>query len=486
MRARRARGERNRFGELFLRVNYMASIAWSSVCLVVMLVYPFNAALLNPLLLLVSVPYFLMMAGDLRAMGYRRTDVLRIYGFNLILLPVNLSGSFASVLQMITGEKSAFRRTPKVRNRTTAGALFILTPLALIGLSVYTVVVDLQLHRWGNLFYAALNATLASYAMVAFVGIGNSLVDLWVHLRDWLYRPVEPKRQPAVRAARRPTAPRPLPNHRSAALPSAPDWASVLHYGVPAVDAGAGTHRPLPAPRPAPGIVEPDDNAVVGAFRDFIFFTVFQPVVDLATGEPVGFEALCRFADGRPPEERLHAAADRGFGADLDAAMMRASLAAAASLPEGAWVSVNVSPAMWDARRELSSVLSQSACPVVLESGAVEVSATDVPLGVRIALEDQMVGYETFSKVEQHQPSFLKLGRETTAGIEHDAARRALLGALTSFAEVRGCQVIASGVETAAERDALRTCGIHLGQGFFLGLPAPAGWSGAEETSVQR
>ena len=49
--------------------------------------------------------------------------MLRIYGFNLILLPVNLSGSFASILQLLTGEKSAFKRTPKVRDRTTAGHL---------------------------------------------------------------------------------------------------------------------------------------------------------------------------------------------------------------------------------------------------------------------------------------------------------------------------------------------------------------------------
>ena len=70
----------------------MASIAGARVCLVILLVYPFNAGLLNPLLLLVAVPYFLMMAGDLRHCGYRRIDVLRIYGFNLILLPVNLSG----------------------------------------------------------------------------------------------------------------------------------------------------------------------------------------------------------------------------------------------------------------------------------------------------------------------------------------------------------------------------------------------------------
>lgn len=71
--------------------------------------------------------------------------------------------------------------------------------------------------------------------------------------------------------------------------------------------------------------------------------------------------------------------------------------------------------------------------------------------------------------------AFLKLGRETTAGIEHDAARRALLSALAPFAAERGCQVIASGLETAAERQALRRAGVHLGQGLFPGLPAPAG-----------
>ncbi|RFU21160.1 glycosyltransferase family 2 protein [Geodermatophilus marinus] len=481
VKARRARGERNRFGELFLRVNYMASIAWSSVCLVIMLCYPFNSELLNPLLLLVSVPYFLVMAGDLRTTGYRRSDVLRIYGFNLILLPVNLSGSFASILQLITGEKSAFRRTPKVRDRTTAGAPFLLVPLALIGLCVYTIVVDVQEQRWVNLFFAALNASLATYAMVAFVGIGNSLTDLWVHLRDWLYRPVEPRR-PA--GGRRTAAPRPAADRRPAPAAPTPDWASVLHYGLPraaddAAVAAAGGRHSLPAPRPAAELETAEDGAVVAAFRDFIFFTVFQPIVDLATGEPVGYEALCRFADGRPPEERLTAATDRGVGVDLDSAMMRASLAAAAGLPDGAWVSVNVSAAMWDARRELFSVAARSRCPVVLESGALagsrELDTADLPVGIRVALEDPLVGYDTFSRVERHRPAFLKLGRETTAGIEHDPARQALLAALAPFADERGCQVIASGVETAAERDALRSCGVHLGQGFFLGLPAPAG-----------
>lgn len=110
----------NRFGEVFLRVNYMASIFWSSLCLLILLIYPFNSGLLKPVLPLIALPYFLMMASDLRYCGYKRLDVFRIYGFNLILLTVNLSGTFASVLQLITGEKSSFKRTPKVRNRTTA------------------------------------------------------------------------------------------------------------------------------------------------------------------------------------------------------------------------------------------------------------------------------------------------------------------------------------------------------------------------------
>ncbi|MGY1745782.1 glycosyltransferase family 2 protein [Blastococcus sp. SYSU D00695] len=494
MRARRERGERNRFGELFLRVNYMASIAWSSVCLLTMLVYPFNADLLNPLLLLVSVPYFLVMAGDLRATGYRRTDVLRIYGFNLVLLPVNLSGSFASVLQLITGEKSAFKRTPKVRDRTTAGAVFILAPLALIALCVYNVVVDIQQARWSHLVFALLNGVLSTYAMVAFVGLGNSAVDLWVQLRDWLYPPV---------AALRPRRPRRAASRggagqrRAATGTSAPDWAAVLQYGLPDAgtpDAGTpegtapavaadpgGQHRAVPALRPAGGAA--DDGGGVAAFRDFIFFTVFQPIVRLADGAPVGFEALCRFADGRPPQDRLDAATFRGVGVDLDGAMIRASLAAADDLPPGAWVSVNVSGAMWDERHVLSALVGSSPRPVVLESGPLvegrELSPTGVPAGVRVALEDPLVGYGSFSRVEQHRPAFLKLGRETTAGLEDDPARRALLQALVPFAAERGCQVVASGVETEAERDALRSCGVLLAQGYLLGLPSPAAsWSG--------
>ena len=71
----------------------MASICWSSTSLLILLAYPFNATLISPLLGLIALPYFMAMASDLRYCGYKRIDVLRIYGFNLILLPVNLAGT---------------------------------------------------------------------------------------------------------------------------------------------------------------------------------------------------------------------------------------------------------------------------------------------------------------------------------------------------------------------------------------------------------
>jgi cellulose synthase/poly-beta-1,6-N-acetylglucosamine synthase-like glycosyltransferase/chitodextrinase len=199
-KARRSRSERTRFSELFLRWNYMASICWSSVSLLVLLAFPFNATLISPLLGLVALPYFAAMASDLRYCGYKRADVARIYGFNLILLPVNLAGTFASLVQAITSSKSAFARTPKVSNRTVVPVLFVIAPYVLIGLAGLTFYFAYQHDRVENMAYAALNIVLASYAVVAFIGIRDSIADMWIHATSLLYKPARPRRKRSRRA----------------------------------------------------------------------------------------------------------------------------------------------------------------------------------------------------------------------------------------------------------------------------------------------
>ncbi|WP_295125791.1 glycosyltransferase family 2 protein [uncultured Leifsonia sp.] len=215
VRERRRRGENVSRIELLLRVNYMASICWASFGLVFLLAYPYDGRLLSPMVLLAALPYFISQASDLRYAGYKATDIFRIYGFNLILLPVNLAGVLKSIQQSLTGKKIPFARTPKVKNRTASPLLYVIAPIAIIAFSLFTLWRDWNAHNWGNAAFAAFNATLAIWSLVAYIGIWNSIVDIWLGLTKPLY--VDKKRKSAAPA----TAP----------VTESIDWRSVLYHG---------------------------------------------------------------------------------------------------------------------------------------------------------------------------------------------------------------------------------------------------------------
>ncbi|HEV2403420.1 MAG TPA: glycosyltransferase family 2 protein [Candidatus Saccharimonadales bacterium] len=194
-RERRRRSEFVSRMEVLLRLNYMASIAWASFGLVLLLAYPYDGRLLSPFVVLAALPYFLAMANDLKYCGYKRSDVLRIYGFNIILLPVNLAGVLKSLQQALSGKKIPFARTPKVRDRTIAPLLYILTPLLIVAFSLVTLWRDELARNWGNAAFAGFNAVVASWAIVAYIGIMHTLTDIWRGLTSWLYVTVEPTKQ---------------------------------------------------------------------------------------------------------------------------------------------------------------------------------------------------------------------------------------------------------------------------------------------------
>ncbi|HUO61823.1 MAG TPA: glycosyltransferase family 2 protein [Candidatus Bathyarchaeia archaeon] len=200
--------------ELFLRSNYMASIAWASFGLVFLLAYPYDSRLLSPLVLMTALPYFLAQASDLHYCGYKRSDIFRIYGFNLILLPVNLAGVLKSMQQAITGKKIPFARTPKVKNRTIAPFIYIAAPIAIIAFSIYTCERDFVAENWANAAFAAFNTVVASWAFVSYIGIGNALADIWRGATDWLYVDVKPQ---AVK--------------KKAILDTSLNWQAVLYHG---------------------------------------------------------------------------------------------------------------------------------------------------------------------------------------------------------------------------------------------------------------
>jgi len=214
IRWRRNRGELVSPMEILIRINYMASIAWSTVGLVFLLAYPYDGRLLSPLVLLAALPYFATMASDLKYSGYKYLDIFRIYGFNLILLPVNFAGVYKSLEQMLTGNKIPFARTPKIKDRTATSATYLIVPLLIIGFSLFTLWRNVEDMNWGNAAFAGFNAFAATYAVIAYIGIGDMLADFWLGIRNWLFVETKTKQK-----------------KENVGTDAELDWKSVLYHG---------------------------------------------------------------------------------------------------------------------------------------------------------------------------------------------------------------------------------------------------------------
>ena len=212
------------------------------------------------------------------------------------------------------------------------------------------------------------------------------------------------------------------------------------------------------------------------------FSPVFQPVVSLATGECVGFEALTRFSDGTPPDRMMAEAHSVGLGVELEVACIAAALDAAVDLARESWLSVNVSPASLLDPTAMVGILEASARRVVVEiTEHVEIedyapirAALDrLGPNVQLAVDDAGAGFASLRHVVELRPQFLKLDISLVRGLHRDVTRQAMVAGLRHFAGRAGCQVIAEGIEEEAELAMLLELEVPFGQGFLLGRPGP-------------
>ena len=99
-------------------------------------------------------------------------------------------------------------------------------------------------------------------------------------------------------------------------------------------------------------------------------------------------------------------------------------------------------------------------------------------LGFRIALDDLGAGYAGLASFATLQPTLVKYDMSMVRGVDSSPTRRKVIAAMTSlFAEME-VKVVAEGVETESERDALVGLGVDLMQGNLFGRPAPiANWA---------
>ncbi|MDP9385607.1 MAG: EAL domain-containing protein [Actinomycetota bacterium] len=209
---------------------------------------------------------------------------------------------------------------------------------------------------------------------------------------------------------------------------------------------------------------------------------VFQPIVDLRSGQAKIFEALARFETEpyRTPDVWFAEAGEVGLRPELELAALRAALSLAPALPGGAALSLNVSPVTVPSPA-LAPLLRPVASRVILEiteHAPVEdyTVLSDAlrqlrDLGMRLAVDDAGAGFASLRHILRLDPDLIKVDMALTQDIAGDRASRAVTRALTSFADEIGAVVVAEGVETAEQVAALRSLGVHYGQGFHLGRP---------------
>jgi diguanylate cyclase (GGDEF)-like protein/PAS domain S-box-containing protein len=222
----------------------------------------------------------------------------------------------------------------------------------------------------------------------------------------------------------------------------------------------------------------------------------FQPVIELASGDVTGFEALVRW---RHPERGLlqplsfiPLAEETGVIAELGAWVLRRACSEAAGwLPRAGraapTIAVNVSgreladPA-YPAR--VASALSGSGLDparLVLEitettliedPAAVAARLTDVKrLGVRIAIDDFGTGYSSLNHLHQLPVDILKIDKSFIEGVDSTGDLPPLVGGVLDLGQRLHLQLIAEGIERHQQHSRLVEVGCELGQGFLFAEP---------------
>jgi PAS domain S-box-containing protein/diguanylate cyclase (GGDEF)-like protein len=226
---------------------------------------------------------------------------------------------------------------------------------------------------------------------------------------------------------------------------------------------------------------------------EFLFH--YQPKFDLRTGQIVGAEALIRWGHGvfgvQRPARFIALAEENGLILDIGrwgrraAARFAAEINAARSTPLS--ISVNVSAVELTHRDFIASLAEalavSGADPSWLTLELTEtLVAQDTPeilglfrrlreLGVGLSVDDFGTGYSSLCYLDRFPITEIKIDRSFVADLRRSASKRIIVGAVIDLGRAQGIDVVAEGVETEADRQALREMGCPLAQGFILSPP---------------
>jgi diguanylate cyclase (GGDEF)-like protein/PAS domain S-box-containing protein len=220
----------------------------------------------------------------------------------------------------------------------------------------------------------------------------------------------------------------------------------------------------------------------------------YQPIVDVASRRVKSFEALLRWRHPQrgllSPDLFIPLAEEIGLIAPLGEWVLRQACADAVRWPEEIGVAVNFSPVQFQSRslvKQIASALRKSGLlPRRFEveiTESVLIKDKDATLatlgaikalGVRIAMDDFGTGYSSLSYLQIFPFDKVKIDRSFTCNLDQSRKSNAIVKAVVSLCDGLDMAVLAEGVETEAQLEALRREGCSQAQGFLFSRPVAA------------
>ena len=226
---------------------------------------------------------------------------------------------------------------------------------------------------------------------------------------------------------------------------------------------------------------------------------VHQPIIDVGLGEVVGFEALMRWdredgstispAEFIPIAEETGTIVPIGSWALLEALTHLSDWIAGGICARDATMAVNVSP------RQLSdpnfvNVVSEALTRAHIPAKQLWLEVTEgvmiaqpdqalvaltrlCELGVRVAIDDFGTGYSSLSLLQKFPIQRLKIDRTFIQGVADDADARALVRTIVAMCESMSLDMVAEGVETVSQLQALGEMRCAKAQGYLISHPVP-------------
>lgn len=240
--------------------------------------------------------------------------------------------------------------------------------------------------------------------------------------------------------------------------------------------------------------------------REFSFH--YQPVVDLASGEVVGVEALMRWESGPPdlrtPGRFIDILASLGELTDVTQQLVREALANLrrwrAQRP-ALVLTVNMHPSAIELPEVVDWLLNLPAMTELPTNALVlEVSESAMAspravshlgqlhrAGIGVWLDDFGTGWSSLAALRELPLDSVKLARPFIFDVD-GAVDAEMLTAVVAIAKAAGLDVIAEGIESAQQQAGVQSHGIALGQGFHLAVPMSAAaldrWWTTEQSDV--